>query len=96
MSNNKETKMNEVNESDSGSTLESVVQPQQDSGVASNPDVQPAAVLVGNVILRQDGSKFVARRNRNLEPGESFVCECAHDDGDYSYVCGSDWCRCMQ
>ena len=58
--------------------------------------VQPVAVLVGNVVRRSDGRKIVVRRNRNLEPGESFVSESAHDDGDYSYVCGRDWCRCMQ
>lgn len=34
-----------ANETRSGSPLESVVQPQQDSGVPLNPDVQPAATI---------------------------------------------------
>lgn len=25
-----------------------------------------------------------------------FVCEKPHQDGSYSYLCGSDWCRCCQ
>lgn len=44
MSNNERITMSETNETRSGETLESVVQPQQDSGVAFNPDVQPVAI----------------------------------------------------
>ena len=30
--------------------------------------------------------------------GKRFVCEkrCPHPDGDYSYLCGSDYCKCCQ
>lgn len=38
--------MNEVNESDSGLALESVVQLQQDCDVASNPTVQSTALTI--------------------------------------------------
>ena len=39
---------------------------------------------------------YVDREEREMQPGESFVCENPHDDGDLSYCCGSDYCRCMQ
>lgn len=54
--------MNEVNESDSGSALESVVQSQQDCDVASNPTVQstamPSSTTIANLV------KIAAKFNR--------------------------------
>lgn len=48
---------------------------------------------LGNVIS-VDGQKQVIREPRHLHTGEKFVCKTPHEDGDFSYCCGSDYCRC--
>lgn len=50
----------------------------------------------GNVIRRTSGGKYVARNEHETEIGCELVCSQPHEDGDFSYVCGSDYCRCMQ
>ena len=39
----------------------------------------------------------------NLQPEDDLdenrytkVCDHPHEDGSFSYICGKDWCRCMQ
>lgn len=53
--------------------------------------------IKGNVLLGPNG-KFVILKNDIVEIEEGYVkvCEYPHEDGDFSYCCGSDWCRCMQ
>jgi hypothetical protein len=50
----------------------------------------------GNVIENKNGHKFVVDSNRKLEPGEKIVAQKPHDDGDYSYLCNQEYCRCYQ
>jgi len=51
----------------------------------------------GNVVLNvQTGLKSVVRQDRGSSSSEQLVCDRPHGDGDFSYVCGSDWCRCCQ
>jgi hypothetical protein len=42
------------------------------------------------------GRKYVVREKREKSINEEFVCKRPHGDGDFSYVCGSDYCRCSQ
>jgi len=48
----------------------------------------------GNVIINLSGRKEVIRKPRELKDGEKFHCVEAHEDGDYSYLCTNQWCRC--
>lgn len=50
----------------------------------------------GTVYRDGSGRKRVLRKARKLEADEEFVCAQPHDDGDFSYFCWSEWCRCMQ
>jgi len=51
----------------------------------------------GTVVLNvQTGLKSVVKQDRGSSSSEQFVCDRPHGDGDFSYVCGSDWCRCCQ
>lgn len=51
----------------------------------------------GNVARRKsDGRKIVFRRDHTDTAGEyEYVCERPHQDDDFSYCCGSEYCRCM-
>lgn len=54
----------------------------------------------GNVYRRKDGHIFIVKdydlrtMHDNLLDYE-FISNKAHDNGDYSYTCGNDWCQCM-
>lgn len=54
----------------------------------------------GNIYRRKNGSIFIVNdydlvtMKENLLDYE-FICSKAHQDGDYSYSCGNDWCKCM-
>lgn len=51
----------------------------------------------GNVVENiETGRKSVVRTDRVLLPSEKVVADRPHGDDDFSYVCGSDWCRCCQ
>ena len=51
----------------------------------------------GNVVKNISmGRKFVIRESREMAINEEFVCDTPHEDGDVSYMCGSDYCRCSQ
>jgi hypothetical protein len=51
----------------------------------------------GNVVEDiETGRKSVVRTDRVLLPSEKVVADSPHGDGDFSYCCGWDWCRCMQ
>ena len=50
----------------------------------------------GNVIQKPNGGKYVARKDHETDPGCVIVCEEPHGDEDFSYLCGSNWCRCTQ
>lgn len=43
---------------------------------------------------------FVVRTEKsieNIKKGDyAKVADRAHENDDFSYLCGSDWCRCMQ
>jgi hypothetical protein len=53
-------------------------------------------VRKGNVVRLENGRKYVAKNEHKLPDGASIVCDEPHQDGDFSYVCGFDYCRCMQ
>ena len=45
---------------------------------------------------KKTGMKEVVFVEKELPDSEwEFVCERPHDDGDFSYICGFDYCRCM-
>jgi hypothetical protein len=63
-------------------------------------DGQPKARVpeVGEVWRLATGRKRVVRQ-RHVDAGElgiflEFVCSRPHEDEDFSYMCGFDWCRC--
>ena len=64
--------------------------------------VKPKYLVVseGNVILsKHENRKYVVHEASNdLFEVElyDFVADKPHADGDFSYTCGSDYCRCMQ
>jgi hypothetical protein len=48
-----------------------------------------------NVVLNTtDNKKHVVREEREISDDEIYICEKPHQDGDFSYLCGSDYCRC--
>lgn len=58
------------------------------------------AILVtvkrNEVVRTKDGQKYVAGKDHPLPEGAEIVASLPHGDGDFSYCCGSDWCKCMQ
>ena len=64
---------------------------------APEPDLEIGLRILekGNVIFT-DGIKRVIFSPRHLLPSETFICGRPHEDGDFSYLCGSDYCRCCQ
>lgn len=63
--------------------------------IDSLADKRPRILNPGNVIER-DGRKRVMRKGRAMAENETFVSDEPHENNDFSYTCGSDWCRCMQ
>ena len=53
-------------------------------------------LVEGNVIRLLTGVKKMVKGARPMIEGEEFICENPHEDEDYSYLCGSNWCRCCQ
>lgn len=50
---------------------------------------------------KKTGLKFIIHSGNkcNIEntiEEYNFVCDNAHEDGDYSYLCCSEYCRCKQ
>lgn len=65
------------------------------------PEVAQMVPKIKNVFKDANGYKFVVNDNNisdilNNPNKYTFVCEKPHGDGDFSYICWSDWCRCMQ
>ena len=64
-------------------------------GEGKEPDM---TVKKGNVIR----SKVTGRKKMVWDDGVvsdadwEKVCDRPHEDGDFSYLCGSDYCRCCQ
>jgi hypothetical protein len=58
---------------------------------------QEAAPLAkpGQVVKTAEGRKYVVGKEHPLPSGATIVAESPHADGDFSYVCGSDYCRCI-
>lgn len=55
---------------------------------------------MGNVVKQTDGHKICVMRHNiekiNQESDKyTLVCERPHQDGDFSYGCDFEWCRCM-
>lgn len=72
--------------------LSSNSQSTPESAVAS----EVTTVKKEQVVRRADGRKYVAGRDHPLPEGATIVCDTPHADGDFSYTCGSSWCRCME
>ena len=53
---------------------------------------------VGNVVKTLDGTKYVITNGDQLHNAQiekhEFVCEKAHEDGSFAYMCRSEWCKC--
>lgn len=50
----------------------------------------------GQVFIHEiTGRKIVAARDHIRESEVEIVAESPHADGDFSYLCGSVYCRCM-
>jgi hypothetical protein len=53
---------------------------------------------VGEVWRLETGRKGVVRQrhvdSEDLDIFQEFVCSRPHEDEDFSYMCGSGWCRC--
>lgn len=52
--------------------------------------------LVRGNVTEQGGIKAVVRADRPLHFDERFVCDSPHADGDFSYLCYFEHCRCRQ
>lgn len=52
--------------------------------------VEPGMVIYNHAVDR----KFVAQRERTLSSNEEIIALIPHHDGDYSYRCGDEDCRC--
>ena len=56
--------------------------------------------IVKGCVVSREGRKRVLQTDKAVESaridGSVFVAERAHADDDYSYLCGSQWCRCVQ
>lgn len=56
---------------------------------------------VGEVWLEEPDTKFVvcardiAKMSGHIEEFE-FVCDKPHADGDFSYLCWREWCKCQE
>lgn len=52
----------------------------------------------GNVVLEKvTGNKRCVHEDEKLNADEwELVCQSPHADGDYSYLCNNQWCRCQQ
>lgn len=63
----------------------------------SYPIIETMNLKKGNVVFNISlQKKMVMVRDRELAINENFVCEKPHDDEDFSYMCGSEYCRCTQ
>ncbi len=51
----------------------------------------------GNVVFNTSlQKKVVINKPRDLAINENFVCETPHADGDFSYLCNNEYCRCTR
>ena len=51
----------------------------------------------GQVVRTIEGRKFVVRKEeQEIGPQDQIVADEPHGDGDYSYLCGWEYCRCYQ
>lgn len=71
---------------------------EKDKLAAQEIDADPPRKLVrGNVIRdKVTGHKRVVLAPMNLKLYQEFICEQPHQDGDFSYLCQKDYCRCKQ
>jgi hypothetical protein len=57
-------------------------------------------IEVGNVVDNPSFGKYCAITQEQADQanaeGHIFVCEKAHDDGSFAYLCGGSYCRCCQ
>jgi hypothetical protein len=69
------------------------------AGVEVEAEIKPEVLEVvrGNVVInKQTGYKSVVRTPKTLDGAEyELVCESAHDDDDFSYLCTNEYCRCQ-
>jgi len=49
-----------------------------------------------NVVKLETGRKYVAAKKHELPDGAEIISDVPHGDGDYSYICGFQYCRCTQ
>jgi len=60
------------------------------------PPITQTVVQPGQVVKTKYGRKYVAGISHPLIEGAEIVAQTPHADGDFSYTCGRDYCKCMQ
>lgn len=58
-----------------------------------NPE-PPITAQSGWVVQQPDGRKYVAAKPHEIDPGAKVIADRPHGDGDFSYTCGRDYCKC--
>ena len=69
--------------------------------VAKLPKPEPKRVIViGNVVDNLSFGKYCVLNQEQADKANAenhlFVCEKAHEDGSYAYLCGGQYCRCSE
>ena len=68
--------------------------------VGDEKEVEPRVYKEGNVVIWEPGGRKQAIYGANIaranEEQPTFVCAEPHEDGDLSYLCPSEYCRCSQ
>lgn len=59
-------------------------------------DPDPVMLKRHQVVQEESGRKYVVREPHLLPNGALIVCDLPHEDGDFSYTCNSEYCRCTQ
>lgn len=66
-----------------------------DPDPADKPE-PPITAESGWVVQQPDGRKYVVGKPHEIDPGAVVIADRPHGDGDYSYTCGSEYCKCCQ
>lgn len=54
----------------------------------------PITAESGWVVQQPDGRKYVVAKPHEIDPGAKVIAARPHGDGDFSYTCGSEYCKC--
>lgn len=78
----------------------------KNNGQVENPSINPwneqqaklddIQIKKGNVVIKPDGNKYIAMEDHTATGDYKISADRPHGDEDFSYMCGRDYCRCMQ